>query len=96
MGALELEGEQARLAVAQDRAEVIRLGCGGMAGLRDIVATYVEVPIVDGVIAAMKLAEGLVRLGLSTSRACTSTRLSPNNFRMADGRRGAVVSPPIG
>lgn len=60
--------EQATVAVNQDRAEVICLGCGGMAGLDEKVETSTGVPVVDGVRAAVVIAESLVRLGLATSK----------------------------
>jgi allantoin racemase len=62
---------QARRAVDEDRAEVICLGCGGMAGLDQKIIAATGVPVVDGVAAAVVLAEGLVRLGLSTSKVRT-------------------------
>jgi allantoin racemase len=78
MGTLELDAdpqaavsaivEQARQAVEVDRAEVICLGCGGMAGLEEAVAAAVGVPVVDGVGAGVRLAEALVGLGLRTSK----------------------------
>jgi allantoin racemase len=63
--------EEAELAVRVDRAEVICLGCGGMAGLDEAVRNRTGVPVVDGVTAAVKLAEDLVALGLSTSKVRT-------------------------
>ena len=62
---------QARRAVEEDHAEVICLGCGGMAGLEDRVRDATGVPVVDGVRAAVTVAESLVRLGLSTSKVRT-------------------------
>ncbi len=62
---------EAELAVRDDHAEVICLGCGGMAGLDDAVRSATGVPVVDGVTAAVKLAESLVGLGLSTSKVRT-------------------------
>ncbi|MEV7012122.1 aspartate/glutamate racemase family protein [Streptosporangium sp. NPDC051022] len=62
---------QARKAVDDDRAEVICLGCGGMAGLDREITAATGVPVVDGVAAAVALAEGLVRLGLTTSKVRT-------------------------
>jgi allantoin racemase len=62
---------EAERAVRDDRAEVICLGCGGMAGLDDAVRRATGVPVVDGVTAAVKLAEGLVALGLTTSKVRT-------------------------
>jgi allantoin racemase len=63
--------DQAKQAVEQDRAEVIVLGCGGMAGLDSAVRTATSAPVVEGVAAAVKLAESLVSLGLSTSKVRT-------------------------
>lgn len=81
MAVLELEAEperavasivaEAEQAVTADRAEVIVLGCGGMAGLDDEIRSRTGVPVVDGVAAAVVIAEGLVRLGLSTSKVRT-------------------------
>lgn len=63
--------DQAAEAVEQDRAEVIVLGCGGMADLEETVGKRCSVPVVDGVAAAVKLAESLVGLGLTTSKVRT-------------------------
>ncbi|MFE0476628.1 aspartate/glutamate racemase family protein [Streptomyces sp. NPDC058947] len=50
-------------------AEVLVLGCAGMTGLQRVVAEKLGLPVVDGVAAAVRLAESLVALGLTTSRA---------------------------
>lgn len=60
--------EEAEDAVRTDGAEVVCLGCAGMAGLAEHVREKVGVPVVDGVPAAVGLAETLVGLGLSTSK----------------------------
>lgn len=70
-GAVAAIAEQSRLAVEQDRAEVICLGCGGMAELEEAVAAATGVPIVDGVRSAVGIAESLVRMGLKTSKVRT-------------------------
>ncbi|WP_030246629.1 MULTISPECIES: aspartate/glutamate racemase family protein [unclassified Streptomyces] len=49
-------------------AEVLVLGCAGMTGLQRVVGEKLGLPVVDGVAAAVKLAESLVGLGLTTSR----------------------------
>lgn len=69
--AVEAIIEQALLAVRDDKAEVIVLGCGGMAGLDEQIRQRAGVPVVDGVAAAVTIAESLVRLGLSTSKVRT-------------------------
>jgi allantoin racemase len=67
-------------AVTEDRAEVICLGCGGMAGLTEQVEARTGVPVVDGVAAAVTIAESLVRLGLRTSKVRTYAPPRPKAF----------------
>jgi allantoin racemase len=57
-----------REALACDRSGAIVLGCAGMADLCLRLQQELGVPIVDGVAAAVKLAESLVSLGLGTSK----------------------------
>jgi allantoin racemase len=71
---------EADLAVRHDKAEVICLGCGGMAGLDEAVRAETGVPVVDGVTAAIKLAESLVALGLSTSKVRTYAPPRPKHI----------------
>ncbi|MGW5383179.1 aspartate/glutamate racemase family protein [Nocardia sp. NPDC003963] len=90
LGVLELEHDrdravatiagEARRAVLEDRAEVICLGCGGMAGLDDAVRAATGVPVVDGITAAVTLAESLVRLGLTTSKSRTYATPRPKHI----------------
>jgi allantoin racemase len=63
--------EQARIAVEQDQAEAICLGCAGMAGLEEAITAELGVPVIDGIGAAVRLAEAVVGLGLSTSKVST-------------------------
>jgi len=63
--------EEARKAVETDGAEVICLGCAGMAGLEEAITAALGVPVIDGVAAAVKLAEAVVGLGLKTSKIST-------------------------
>jgi allantoin racemase len=73
---LEESGSQARdrvsreigRALAEDRAEAIVLGCAGMTDLARALSAEHGVPVLDGVACAVKLAESLVALGLSTSK----------------------------
>ena len=55
-------------AIRIDGAEVICLGCAGMAGLSERISRRIGVPVVDGVAAAVRLAESLDALGLRTSK----------------------------
>jgi allantoin racemase len=58
----------AEQALVHDRSGAIVLGCAGMADLCQRLQQRLGVPVVDGVAAAVKFAEGLVALGLSTSK----------------------------
>lgn len=74
--ALEEPGSDAReriareidVALREDRAEAIVLGCAGMADLAAHYSVRFAVPVIDGVAAAVKLAEGLGALGLRTPK----------------------------
>lgn len=56
--------DECRRAVQQDGADVVVLGCAGMAELCAVIADEVGVPVVDGVAAGTVLAQSVVALGL--------------------------------
>ena len=56
------------LAISEDRAEAIVLGCAGMASLAADLATEHGLPVLDGVSCAVKLAEAMAGLSIRTSR----------------------------
>jgi allantoin racemase len=68
-GAVAAIVAEAQRAVTDDGADVICLGCAGMAGVTAAITEKLGVPAVDGVAAAVGLAQMLVGLGLSTSKA---------------------------
>jgi allantoin racemase len=59
---------QIELAKHEDGAEAIVLGCAGMADLAASLSAEHGLPVVDGVAAAVRLAEALVALGHRTSK----------------------------
>ncbi|MGX9790649.1 aspartate/glutamate racemase family protein [Mycobacterium sp. MMS18-G62] len=61
--------DEAVRAVSEDGADVICLGCAGMASVTAAITEKAGVPAVDGVAAAVGLAQAVVGLGLSTSKA---------------------------
>ena len=67
-GARALISKEIAAALRDDRAEAIVLGCAGMAEFAAALAAEHGVPVVEGVSAAVKLAEALVGLGLATSK----------------------------
>ncbi|MDB6047637.1 MAG: Asp/Glu/hydantoin racemase [Pseudomonas sp.] len=62
---IAVEGRRLR---DEEGAGAIVLGCGGMADLRQVLSEAIGIPVVEGVSAAVKLAESLVELGLGTSK----------------------------
>lgn len=60
--------ETAKLAIEEDQAEVIVLGCAGMTGLDKNLQEKLGVPVLDGIVCALIIASGLVKYGVSTSK----------------------------
>ena len=61
-------GAEIERAKQEDRAEVIVLGCAGMADLAARLSEGHGLPVIDGVASAVKLAEAFGALGLKTSK----------------------------
>ena len=61
--------EVAKAAVEQDGAEVIILGCGGMAGYAPEIEQKLNIKVIDPTAVALKIAEAMVDLGLVHSKA---------------------------
>ena len=66
--AREVIRDEIRRAVAEDRCEVVILGCAGMTDLTDWLSAETGVPVIDGVAVAVKMVEALVGAGLKTSK----------------------------
>jgi allantoin racemase len=77
-GAVQAIVDEAARAIAEDGADVICLGCAGMAGVTEAISAKLGVPAVDGVGAAVALAQALVGLGLATSKAGALAEGPPN------------------
>ncbi|MCR4268789.1 aspartate/glutamate racemase family protein [Nitratireductor sp. ZSWI3] len=60
--------EEIGRAVREERAEAVVLGCAGMSDHRGWLQQETGVPVVDGVVAAVKFIEALAGAGLSTSK----------------------------
>jgi allantoin racemase len=60
--------EEGRKALVEDRAEVLLLGCAGMAGLEEAMEAELGAPVIDGIVSALKMVEGLVEYGKKTSK----------------------------
>ena len=66
---IDLIEHSAREALSRDRSGAIVLGCAGMTTLCQTLTQRLGVPVIDGVAVAVKFAEALVSLNLSTSKS---------------------------
>lgn len=60
--------DAARRAMEEDLAEVIVLGCAGFAGMAESMSKELGVPVLDGVVCALMVAQGFVKAGYTTSK----------------------------
>lgn len=72
--------EEARRARDEDGVGAIVLGCAGMADLAPRIGDAIGLPVVEGVGAAVALAESLVALGLRTSKTGDLAFPPPKHF----------------
>lgn len=68
-GVEETYFRMAQEALDKDGAEVLVLGCAELTGLDKTLTKRLKVPVLDGVICALIIACGLVRYGVTTSKA---------------------------
>lgn len=68
LGGVDLFMELSRRAREEDGAEVIVLGCAGLAGMDRRIQEALGLPVLDGVVCALILATGLVGYGVGTSK----------------------------
>lgn len=73
--ARETISDEIASALLHDGSDAIVLGCAGMADLAADLSARHQVPVIDGVAAAVKLAEGLVALRLATSQSGPFARI---------------------
>lgn len=67
--------DYARLAIDEDGAEAILLGCAGLGPIDKVMQEALGVPVLDGVACAVTMIEGLHAYGLNTSK--TKAFLTP-------------------
>ncbi len=66
--AKRLVSVEGRKAIDEDGAEAILLGCAGMGPIDKAMQEELGVPVIDGTAAAVKMLEGLIAYGVTTSR----------------------------
>ncbi|HZO78691.1 MAG TPA: aspartate/glutamate racemase family protein [Solirubrobacteraceae bacterium] len=91
---------EAGKAIAADGAEAICLGCAGMGPLDRHVQETLDVPVIDGVAAAVKMLEALSGYGLATSRVAAFKRPEPKQLTgetdvLRAFRAGAAAAEPL-
>lgn len=79
--------EEIARAIVEDHAEAIVLGCAGMADLAHSLSEEHGVPVLDGVVCAVTLAEGLFKVGLKTSKV--------GGYAAPRGKRFAGIFAPL-
>ena len=67
--AFDAISKEAKIAIEHEGAEAIVLGCTGMSSLTQRLQRSLGVPVIDPAVAALKLAETYVAMGLSPSKA---------------------------
>jgi len=67
---LELFLQLGREAMQNDGAEVLVLGCAGLCELSETLQAQLGVPVLDGVVCGLIIAEGLARAHYTTSKIC--------------------------
>ena len=67
-GGMDALAEASRKAVEEDKAECILLGCAGFVDFAQELRQILGVPVIDGVMPAVKFAEALVEMDLKTSK----------------------------
>jgi allantoin racemase len=60
--------EAGKKAINEDGAEVLVMGCGALLNIAEVMQKKLKVPVVDPGLAALKIAEDLVKLNLSQSK----------------------------
>jgi allantoin racemase len=74
---------EGRLALENDAAEAIILGCAGLADLVGPLERALGVPVIEGVAAGVTMAEGLLAQSLGTSRVSTWARSAARSVQVS-------------
>lgn len=72
--------DTSKKAIEEDGAEVISLGCAGMTGMDKRLEKELGVPVIDGVVGALKLLEGLLAYGVRTSKRLAYSQPGPKDL----------------
>lgn len=84
--------QEAQRAKDEDNAEAILLGCAGFAEFAKALEQELDIPVLDGVVCAVKFAEGLVELGKTTSKYKTYRFPETKSYSGIFGKFGSAPS----
>jgi allantoin racemase len=87
--------DECRRALEEDGSGAIVLGCAGMADLAHDLSAELQVPVIDGVSAAVKFVEALVGLGLETSKRGDLAYPLPKIYRGCLARFAPTRPTPV-
>ncbi|MGI9338474.1 MAG: aspartate/glutamate racemase family protein [Gammaproteobacteria bacterium] len=76
-GAAKIVRAEVLRAAKEDNCEAVILGCAGMADLAKALSAECQMPVLDGVVCALKMCEALVGANLATSKACAYAAKTP-------------------
>ena len=75
---LDALAEEGRRAIREHAAEAIVLGCAGLTAVAEPLSAELGAPVIDGVLAAVTMVEGLLAQRLTTSRLSTYAPANPD------------------
>lgn len=80
--------ETSRVAIQDDKAEVIILGCAGLAGLQETISAALNVPVIDPVKSGICVLANLLASECTTSKRSTYTQLKARPDEVNIGEPG--------
>lgn len=69
--------DASRMAIQDDKAVVIILGCAGLAGLQEVISDQLKVPVLDPVKSGICVLASLLAIETTSSKCLTSLKLKP-------------------
>lgn len=76
--------DASRLAIRDDKAEVIILGCAGLAGLQETITNQLKVPVVDPVMSGICVLAKLLATEYTKSEPSLKLKPRPNEVNIAE------------
>lgn len=84
--------DQVTRIAAEDRAEVVILACGGLCGYDTELSKVAGIPVIDPVVAGVKMAESFIQMGICHSKV-RKFHAPPQPLEAYDGQ---ALAPALG